>query len=111
VWTDFKVRALYRPEIDGQSAKLVRDGVVRLIGRMDLRSQIGLRGLFGTFFSRDNPLDLTPERLSTDPRMADLAVRQFVISDGWIGVAVGPKRRGVPPELARRPGGRTGPTY
>ena len=110
-WTDFKVRAFYRPEIDGQSAKLVRDGVVHLIGRMNTRSQIGLRGLFGTFFSRDKPLDLSPERLSTDPRMADLAVRQFAISDGWIGVAVGPKRRGVPPEVARRQRGRKGPTY
>lgn len=110
-WTDFKVRAFYRPEIDGQSAKLVRDGVVHLIGRLDFRSQVGLRGLFGTFFSRDKPLDVTPERLSTDPRMADLAVRQFVISDGWIGVAVGPKRRGVPPEVVRRLRGRKGAAY
>lgn len=111
VWYDFKVRAFYRPEIDGQSARLVRDGVVHVIGQLDFRSQIGVRGVFGKTFSRDKPLDLTPERLSSDPRMADLAINQFVIGDGWISVALGPKQRSVPPEVARRLKRRMGPAY
>ncbi len=111
VWHAFRVRAFYRPERDGHTRRLVRDGVVHLIGRLDMRSQIGLRGLFGKAFDRDKPIELTPERLSTDPRMADLSVNQFVIEDGWMGIAVGPKRPGREPRVAGRPGGTTGPIY
>lgn len=110
-WFNFQVRAFYRPEVDGQSARLVRDGVVQLMGDLDMRSQIGLRGLFGKAFDKDKPIDLTPERLSTDPRMADLSITQFAIEDGWVGIAVGPKRRGTPPEVARRPSKVMGPTF
>lgn len=102
VWTDFQVRASYRPEIQGLRAELVRDGIVHLDAVKSLRSQIPLRGVFSNMFSKQKPWKLTPDRLVDDPRMADLAVTQLVIEDGWIGFALGPKRGDSQPLVAQR---------
>ncbi len=92
-WKDFQVRAVYRPEVDGRSAELVRDGIIHFTGnRMSTTSQIALRGVFAKVFSKTRPIALTPERLVTDKKLAALAVTQFAIADGWIGVAYGPRR-------------------
>jgi hypothetical protein len=101
-WRDFEVRAYYRPQVDGLHAGLVRDGIVELDASGSLRSQIPLRGVFGGTFAKQRPWKLTPERLVTDPRMADLAVTQLVIEDGWIGVALGPRRSESQPVVAQR---------
>lgn len=111
-WNHFQVRAFYRPEINGAQAQLVRDGVVHLLGDLDMRSQIGLRGLFGKAFDKEKTLPIAPENLSPDPRMANLIITQFVIEDGWAGIAVGPKQRAAPPEIARLPNSASlGPIY
>ncbi len=100
-WNDFQVRIFYRPEVNGRSIELVRDGVIHLMGeRLTTRAQIGLRGVFGKTFSKQRVWNLTPEGLDTDPRLADLAITQFAIHDGWAGIALGPKR---PAAVARRP--------
>jgi len=104
VWTDFQVRAFYRPESDGLRAELVRDGIVHLDAVKSARSQIPLRGVFSKTFSRQQPWKLTPDRFVDDPRMAHLAVTQLVIEDGWIGVALGPKRVDSQPLVAQREG-------
>ena len=90
LWKDFRVRAYYEPQIEGPQLRLVRSGVVQLLGRRG--AQIALRGIFGKVFSKKQPIELTPERLATDPKLADLAVTQLVIDDGWMGLALGPRR-------------------
>jgi len=86
---DFSIRAFYRPEITGRAVSLVRDGVVRMEGRrLNLGSQLVLRGVFNKLFSKSRPWNITPEILETHAGMADLAVTQFVVVDGWIGVAL-----------------------
>jgi len=91
-WDHFQVRAFYRPEVRGRSAELVPDGVIHLTGRrLRMGAQIALRSIFTRAFAVHRAVYLTPERLATDPKLADLAVTQFVIADGWIGVALGPK--------------------
>ena len=91
-WNDFQVRVFYRPQVDGRSIELVRDGVVHLIGpNLINREQIALRGIFSKAFSKNDTVKLTPERLLEDPKLQDLAISQFVIDDGWIGVSVGRK--------------------
>ncbi len=102
VWTDFQVRAFYRPEFEGLSAELVRDGIVHLDAVKSARAQIPLRGVFSKTFSKQQPWKLTPKRLVDDPRMAGLAVTQLVVEDGWIGVALGPKRVDSQPLVAQR---------
>ena len=51
--------------------------------------------------SKNNTWDLVPEQIVKEPKLADTAITQFVIDDGWIGVSLGPK----PPaaSTARRP--------
>jgi hypothetical protein len=91
-WSNFQVRAFYQPEIDGRSARLTRDGVIRLVGpRLNVGSQIALRGIFSHTFSKKAPWELVPEQVLSQPKLKDTAITQFVIEDGWIGLALGPK--------------------
>jgi len=100
-WKDFQVRAFYKPQIEGRSAELTRDGIIHLLGdHLNTGSQLALRGIFAKVFSKNTPWDLTPPKLVTSPQLADLEITQFTIDDGWVGVALGPKRAVV--QTARR---------
>jgi hypothetical protein len=102
-WKNFQVRAFYRPEVSGRSAELVRDGVVQLMGtHLNTGAQIVLRGVFSRAFSKKTPWVLTPQRLGSDARLADLGITQFVIDDGWMSIALGPRRTASHPGLLRR---------
>ena len=102
LWKEFQIRAFYRPEVNGRSAELVRDGVIHLIGnRLNLGSQIALRGIFSHALSKDNPWNLVPEQIVNEPKLHDAAITQFVIDDGWIGVSLGPKHAAT--TTAQRP--------
>ncbi|MBU4272463.1 MAG: hypothetical protein KKA28_11440 [Planctomycetes bacterium] len=98
-WKEFQIRAFYRPEIDGRSAQLVRDGVIHLIGnRLTVGSQIALRGIFSHVLSKNAPLKLVNNPAVNDRKLEYAEIMQFVINDGWIGIALGPKS-----SLAGRP--------
>jgi hypothetical protein len=103
-WKEFRVRAYYRPEIDGRHARLVRDGVIHLSGpQLTAGSQIALRGIFARVLSKNTPWELVPDRLADHPKLQDAAVTQLSINDGWIGFALGPKPKSAE-KTARRPG-------
>ena len=92
-WRDFQVRVYYRTEVDGLSALLTRDGVVQLTGRrVRTASQVALRGIFSCIFTKNRPKQIMPERILNHPKTADLALTQLAVEDGWIAVALGPKR-------------------
>ena len=92
-WENFQVRVFYRPQVNGRSAELVRDGVIQLIApKLGNGSQIPLRGMFSKAFPQNDTIKIMPDRFLTDPKLQDLAVTQFVIDDGWAGLAVGPKQ-------------------
>jgi len=87
-WSDFQARAIYKPQVDGPTAELVRDGVVRLIGgRLGVAGQIALRGVFTQVFSRRRSIPLTPEALTERPELADLVIGRLTIDDGWLAMA------------------------
>lgn len=91
-WRDFRVMVFYRPDLSAPGAPLVRDGVVQLAGKsVRAKGQVALRGVFSKTFPKDEPWQLMPQALIDDPRLADLTVTQFVVQDGWIGWALGPK--------------------
>jgi len=97
-WHDFIVRAEYVPDATDIHANLVRDGVVQLIGnRLSFGDQIMMRTIFSRTLSKNQPFNVINKKLAANPAIADLNVNQFVIEDGWIGVALGPHR------LAARP--------
>jgi hypothetical protein len=104
-WNDFQVRVFYRPVVNGRSAELARDGVIHLIcKRMSNGSQITLRGIFSKAFPQNETIKLTPERFVSDSELQDLAITQFVVDDGWIGFAIGPKEDAL--QMSRLPSAR-----
>ncbi len=95
-WRDFTVEVFYRPRVHGRSVRLARDGVIQLSGQdIAMGAQIALRGIFAKTFSKRRAWSLVPDRLASNEKLADLAVTQFVIEDGWVGIALGPKRPAV----------------
>ncbi len=95
------MRAHYRPQFQGRSAELARDGIVELIGRA--RAEIALRTIFCKTFSKQNPWQVLPELVGTDPRFDNVEVTQFEIEDGWLAFALGPRRG---PVVAQREAGK-----
>ncbi|GAB6187526.1 hypothetical protein [Thermopirellula anaerolimosa] len=91
-WENFEVRAHYRPEVADDQVQFVRDGVVQLIGPMDMRSQIALRGVFSKTFSKSRPWRISAGFLKEHPSLADLTISQLELENGWLGVAIGPRR-------------------
>jgi hypothetical protein len=87
----FVVRAVYKCEVDGLSANLVRDGHIRISGPgMSMRDRLPARAIFNKVFSINRPLPLIPAGLGEHPAMTGLAISQLELRDGWIGLAIGP---------------------
>jgi hypothetical protein len=101
-WRDFTVRVYYKPQHDGLDLRFVRDGTIQLRGeRFGSQPQIALRGIFSKIFSQDRGLNLIDSKQVTDPRLADLAITQCLVTDGWLGFAIGPRRQSQRPGVAR----------
>jgi hypothetical protein len=103
-WRDFTVRGYYQPVADQLDANLEREGVIELIGdRLRFGDQIALRGIFSAVLSRNRKLNLINKQIAQAPELRDQQVTQFVIHDGWIGVALGPKSPGRTAAMSPRP--------
>ncbi len=88
-WKNFKVVAVYKTQIDGLHADLVREGSLQLSGpRMKLGDRITLSGIFNKVFSRDAPLNLVNDQMINDPRFEGMKVTLLEIVDGWLGIAI-----------------------
>jgi len=86
------ITGYYKPHPDQLDANLERDGIIELGGnRLGAGERIMLAGIFEKVLSRNRKLNLVNERLSNSPQLKDQQVTQFVIHDGWIGIALGPK--------------------
>ncbi|MDH3717897.1 MAG: hypothetical protein OES79_07225, partial [Planctomycetota bacterium] len=95
-WRNLLIRGNYAPAVEGLSAGLVRTGPILLVGhRLRTRDQVALRGVFSKLLSKSHQLNLVPDDLAKDKRLVDMAITQAEIKDGWIGVAMGPVRRGI----------------
>ena len=94
-WTNFGVRTEYEPQIVGRQVKLVRQGSFEIVSRKyGSKPQFLLRSIVARMLSETKELNLVPEKIASDGRIADLAVTQLDIVDGWIGMALGPQRNG-----------------
>jgi hypothetical protein len=112
VWKNFEVHGYYVPSDNQQEANLVREGNLELSGaRLRLADQVALRGIFAKVLSKNRTLSLVNKQLLLRKELSDLQVTQFVIQDGWIGIALGPKASAlanpteskVDPHTARHP--------
>lgn len=89
-WYDVEAGVSYRLVPQAPQVVLEREGPIRIGGDGHRgRFEIGLRTVFGKIFPKERPIPLLPERLASDPRLADLDVCQAVVTDGWLAVALG----------------------
>ncbi len=87
--TNFIVRAAYRPEVNGLQASLVREGHLRISGPgMSMRKRLPARAVFNKVLSPNRKLPMTMPNLVDHPAMKGLAISQFELRDGWIGIAI-----------------------
>ena len=101
-WRDFVVKTTYEPDRTSRETRFVRSGGIFLEGKsLQGRAEFVLRSIMSKALSVDRPWRIVPEKLAADERIADLEITQFVVEDGWIGVAYAPKR--VPSQIARKP--------
>lgn len=98
---DFAVRAYYVPDAQQLSANLVRDGIIELMGEGLSNKRITLRVVFNKVLSKSRSFNIVNRKLAENPRLHDVRVNQFVINDGWIGVAMGPAKAGNLEHLAK----------
>ena len=90
-WYDVEAGVSYRLVSQNPQVVLEREGPIRIGGEGHRgRFEIGLRTVFGKIFPKERPIPLLPERLASDPRLADLEVCQAVITDGWLAIALAP---------------------
>jgi hypothetical protein len=104
-WRNFTARTYYKPRTESLEAQFVRDGIVFLDGeQVRGKPEVVLRGIFAKVMSANRPWSLVDAKLAADPRLQDLCVNQFVVADGWIGLAYGPQRvaQGKPDQRATR---------
>jgi hypothetical protein len=102
-WRDFTVRTFYQPEPDGLSPNFARgDSTISLEGKsLKGKPQLVLRAIFSKVLSRKRDIRLLDESLTSDPRLHDLEITQFIVDDGWIGLAYSPRR--AVSNVARQP--------
>lgn len=101
-WRNFAVNTVYQPDLASLEGRLIRTGGIFLEGEsVQGRAEFVLRSIFSKALSSEKPWRIIPERLATDTRLKGLTLSQFVIEDGWIGLAYAPGR--TPSQLAKRP--------
>lgn len=99
-WYDFTVIARFQAKREGLQVAFSRAGHIELKGEdLNFRDQVALRGVFTKVFASQRVVRLAPETFVNDQRLANLEVTQCVASEGWLGLAVGPRAR-----VARREG-------
>ncbi len=96
-WSNFTVVAYYEPSADQLDANLRRVGIIELIGEgrpLPIGQRVALSGIFNRVLSKSRKLQIINKQIAESPQLQDQQVTQFVIQDGWIGVALGPKAPG-----------------
>jgi hypothetical protein len=96
-WTNFTVHAYYVPSADQLDANLHREGIIELIGDgrpLPIGQRVALNAIFTKVLSKSRKLHVINKQISESPQLRDQQVTQFVIHDGWIGVALGPQAPG-----------------
>ena len=62
-----------------------------------------LTAIFARVLSRNRKLHIINEQIARAPQLQDQQVTQFVIHDGWMGIALGPKAPGREAAMHPRP--------
>jgi hypothetical protein len=101
-WRNFTVRTHYRPQAEGLDPRFVRDATIYFDGKGVRGKPVPvLRAIFSKVLSKNRDLRMLSQTVTSDPRLQGLAITQFVVEDGWLGVAYSPRR--TVENVVRRP--------
>jgi hypothetical protein len=113
-WRGFTVQVNYVVDANGLEIKAKRDSsaddYIAVNGVRRLGNRIAIATIFSKVFASDREFPLLPEKLASDERLKDLAVRQLLVDNGWIGISLVPENieytvdadaRNVPPGFLR----------
>jgi hypothetical protein len=74
--------------------------------------ELALRTIFGKIFPKGRPIEVLPEQIAKNPKLADVQASQAVSSDGWFAltlqqrttpaIAAPPRPKDTRPAEARR---------
>lgn len=107
-WRHFAVRAYYVPDPTQLDANLVRESLIELDGRhITSIDRAVLSGVFSKALSRNRPFKLINKRIAESENLQDMQVTQFVVTEGWIGVALGPQIASDLQRIATQPDATT----
>jgi hypothetical protein len=102
LYRDFVVRVVYRPQVQGLTARLVREGTVSIQGQnLSTRDRLPIRVIFSKVFSEHGKPYLVHPSVAEDSRLADLTINQLETRDGWLAIALAPIA--TVPKVARLP--------
>jgi len=100
--SDFCLRTHYRPQAEGLDPRFVRDATIYFDGKGVRGKPVPvLRAIFSKVLSKNRDLRMLSQTVTSDPRLQGLAITQFVVEDGWLGVAYSPRR--TVENVVRRP--------
>ena len=98
---NFIVHAYYTPVVNGLSAELIREGALGIEGRISANERARLYSVFNEVLGAERHLPVIKLNDPTDSRLDGLMVTQFVLEDGWLGLAIGPGTGGRVAERSR----------
>lgn len=87
-WGDFVVSTTYAPTMEEGIPALRRDSIIDLDGELSTLQRFPLRAIWNAVLPKNEPIALVGPRLRKDKRLDDLQIHQFVVIDGWLGIAV-----------------------
>ncbi len=88
---NFVITSTYMPMTEGLRAGLVRDPetTVEIQGKhLSMRDRLALRVIFSKVFVGNSQIPLIAQKWLDDPKATGLAVSQFELRDGWLGLAI-----------------------
>ncbi len=95
-YNNIKVHTIYVPQVINGKAWLVQEGSAQIEGKLRTSSRLRLHASLGKVLGEGRRIPVGQIPTSTDSelseRMEGIATTQFVIEDGWLGLALGPKR-------------------
>jgi hypothetical protein len=88
---NFIVHGFYVPKVDGLTAELARDGWLGIEGRLSSGERARLHNVFNAVLPAERAIPVVKLDAEEDDRLEGLMITQFVLEDGWLGVAIGPE--------------------
>lgn len=105
-WRNVSVKTAYIPRVNGQQIVLVQEEPgLSLSGKgFKLRDQLAVRTIFKALFKERYTISAVPQKLVEMIKSPGLAIDQFVVRNGWLGLSLTDNYSQTPSVISRGPG-------